>query len=200
MKVHTAVSGRGDVQGNLAISPTGDCCGCHCTTTDRKDDQENDKQSSSSVLTALAPLRSEGAHHFLEGAGRMTGSLPGVVRLSEGVPARHRNASKAALPEGLHHAVQPDAETAAEDGQDDDQIAELEHHVAPLRRQSFRAHRNHREDGQVDPGEPAARHDEPAPDDESGPATDDLAFREKAPGRVGVPEANPEVEDEKQQQ
>lgn len=130
----------------------------------------------------------------------MACGFPRVVRLRERVPAGDSDVPEVAFAVRHSQAVRPDAEAAPDDGQEDDEIAQLEHHIAPLQRQQLPGDRAHREEGQVHPRESAGGHDETAPDDETHPPADDLALGQVGPGRRGVPEADPAVEQDQSEQ
>jgi len=181
--------------GPASDEPRGDGAACY-----GEDDQQDDEHCHGAVLAALPVLPGEGFHHVLEEARGVARGLPRVVGLSERVPAGDRDVPEVAFAVRLGQAVRPDAEAAADDGQDDDEIAKLEHHIAPLHRQPLPGDCDHGEDGHVHPREATGGHDETAPDDEARPPTDDLALGQVRSRCVRVPRADPEVEQEQPEQ
>ncbi len=191
----------GDFECHPTIRPSGDHAGRDGSTSDREDDEQDDEDSCGAVLTAAAlALAGEGVDHVVQEAGGMAGRLPDVVGLGVGVPTGDREAAEAAVAVGVRQAVGPDPEAAPEHRQDDDEVAELEHHLALLRGQVLGSHGSHGQEREIHPGEAAGGHHEPTPGDEARPSADDLAFGQIGAAGVGIPEADPEVQDQEQQQ
>lgn len=186
--------GAGHVDGDATVGPLGNRTGDEGTTEDCHDNDHDHDDRHGLVLAATPPVLGEGVQHFIEEAGGVACRVPDVLHLRIGVPGSHGDVAEGTTSVSVDQAVRPDAEAAADDGEDDDEVAELHRHRSPLGSQPLHGNGDHGQDRQDDPGEAAAGHDQTTPHDEPGPPADDLALGQVCPRGVGVPDTDRGVE------